>query len=111
MNSNNGDITVAEGNNVTLRCEATVNVTMNYEWSRELGSLPEMNVMGHNAQNLIIYNVKVQNSGQYYCQVEIGAEKIRSMSIQVTARSKLPITNCKLYLPFELIAHRETLYY
>ena len=97
-NINSGNITVAEGSNVTLRCEATVDVTMSYEWKRESGSLREVNVMGNNTQNLTIYNINTQNSGQYYCQVVIGGETIRSMSVQVTARSKLLIAKIATFI-------------
>ena len=90
-NNNNRDITIAEGSNVMLRCEATGNVTMNYQWRRESKLFPKMNVMGRNTQNLTIYNIKVQNSGKYYCEADIGAKTIRSASVQVTARSKSSI--------------------
>ena len=89
--NNKRDITVAEGSNITLRCEATDNVIMNYEWSRESRSSLGINVIGKNTENLTIYNIKVSNNGLYYCEVEIGANKIRSMSVQVTARSKFLI--------------------
>ena len=92
-NSNNRDITVAEGSNITLRCEATGNVTMNYRWGRESKSLPTKNVIGRNTQNLTIYNIKIQSSGKYYCEADIGAKIIRSTSVQVTARSKSSIAN------------------
>ena len=95
-NSNKKDITVAEGSNVTLRCEAVGNVTMNYEWNRESKLSLRMNVIGTNTENLTIYNIKVQNSGRYYCEVEIGTDKIPSASVQVTARSKSSIAICTI---------------
>ena len=96
------NITVAEGSNVTLSCGTTLNVTMNYEWKRKSKSLPEVNVMESN-KNLTIYNIKTQNSGLYYCQVNITGITIRSMNVQVTARSKLLIQKT---VPFCMIVYR-----
>ena len=84
----NGDITVAEGSNVTLRCEATGNGTLIYLWRRVSKLLPK-NVNMENRQNFTIYNITVKNSGEYYCEVNNGGNSVSSMRVQVTARSKL----------------------
>ena len=84
---NNRTITVAEGSNVTLRCEATVNGTLNYQWKRVSGSLPS-NVNGSNEQNLTIYSIAINNSGEYFCQVDNGSKRESSKNVQVTPRSE-----------------------
>ena len=84
--NNNGNITIAEGSDVTLRCEATGNGTLNYQWRRVLGSLPS-NVRINN-EVLTIPNIAVNGSGGYYCEVDNGGDNVSSMGVQVTARSK-----------------------
>ena len=84
--NNNGPITVVEGSNVMLRCEATGNGTLNYQWRRVSGSLP--NVRGKNSKTLTIRNIAVSDSGQYYCEVDNGGDIVSSMRVQVTARSE-----------------------
>lgn len=85
--NNNGNLTIAEGSNVTLRCEVTGGGTLIYRWKRASGSLPR-NINAKNEQNLTIYNIMVRNSGEYYCEVDNGEKKVSSMSVQVTARSE-----------------------
>ena len=80
-----GAIMVAEGNNVTLTCEATGDEMLNYRWKKESGSLP----MIYSDQNLTIYNITVDDSGQYYCEVDNGKEKVTSKKVQVTVKSQL----------------------
>ena len=88
--NNNGPITVAEGNNVILRCEATGNGTLNYQWRRVSGSLPGNTRMEDEGQNLIIYNIiAVTDSGQYYCVVNDTEGNVTSMRVQVTVKCKL----------------------
>ena len=84
--NNNGPITVAEGSNVMLRCEATGNGTLSYQWRRVSGSLT--NVRGKNSKTLTIRNIAVSDSGQYYCEVDNGGDIVSSMRVQVTARSE-----------------------
>ena len=86
--NNNGNIIVAEGSDVTLKCTATGNGTLNYQWRRVSGSLPS-NTRVRNGQTLIIRNIAVSDSGQYYCEVDNGGDSVSSMRVQVTARSKL----------------------
>jgi len=87
--SNNGPITVAEGSNVELRCEATGNGTLNYQWKRE----PELAL--HNARRsdggktLTLRQIMISDSGQYYCEVDNGGESVSSMRVQVTVKSQL----------------------
>ena len=87
--NNNGNITVAEDSNVMLRCEATGNGILKYQWRRVSGSLPG-NVRGKNSKTLTIRNIAVRDSGQYYCVVDNGGDSVSSMRVQVTARSESP---------------------
>ena len=80
-----GNITVAEGSNITLKCEA--NGTSNYQWRRVSGPFP-MNINAKDEQTLTIYKITVSNGGEYYCEVDDGGEKVSSMRVQVTARSE-----------------------
>ena len=85
--NSNGPVTVAEGSNVRLRCEATGNGTLNYQWRRVSGSLPK-NVRGKQSKALSIRNIAVNDSGQYYCVVNDTVGSVSSMRVQVTARSE-----------------------
>ena len=86
--NDNGNITVAEGSNVTLKCTATGNGTLNYQWRRVSGSLPN-NRIGRNNRTLTIFNISVADSGQYYCTVSDGDGSVSSMRVQVTVKGKL----------------------
>ena len=83
--NNNGPIIVAEGSDVMLRCEATGEGTLNYQWRRLSGSLPD-NVQGNNTTNLTIFNITVSNSGEYYCVVDNGGTGVSSMKVQISAK-------------------------
>ena len=85
----NGSITVAEGSDVVLRCEATGNGTLNYQWGRVSGSLPSNARRGNKEQTLTLRNIQVDDSGQYYCEVNNGGENVTSPKVQVTAKSQL----------------------
>ena len=85
----NGTITVAEGSNVMLRCEATGDGTLNYQWRRVSGSLPSNVGMSNGGQTLTIHRIAVSDSGQYYCEVNNGGDNVSSIRVQVTARSEL----------------------
>ena len=85
----NGPITVAEGSDVVLRCEATGNGTLNYQWRRVSGSLPSNARRGNNGQTLTLRNIQVDDSGQYYCEVNDGGEKVNSSKVPVTVKSQL----------------------
>ena len=86
--NSNGDITVAEGSDVTLRCEATGEGTLNYQWRRVSGSLPSNVRRSNRGRNLTIPNITVSDNGQYYCEVDNGGDSVSSMRVQVTARSE-----------------------
>ena len=86
--NNNGNITVAEGSDVTLQCTATGDGTLNYQWRRVSGSLPSNSRVRGNG-NLDLFNMAVSDSGQYYCEVDNGGDSVSSMRVQVTARSEL----------------------
>ena len=83
-----GNITVARGIDVTLKCRATGNGTLNYQWRRVSGSLPS-NTRGKNSKTLTIRNIAVSDSGQYYCEVSDGEDSVSSMRVQVTVKCKL----------------------
>ena len=82
-------ITVAEGENVTLRCEADGGGTLNYEWRRVSGSLPNNTKRSTGGKQLIIFNIAVSDTGQYYCEVNNGESSVSSTRVQVTVKSKL----------------------
>ena len=85
--TSNGPVTVAEGSNVTLRCEVTGGGKLNYQWRRESGSLPSNVTMSDGGKFLTIHNIAVNDSGQYYCEVDNGGGSV-SMRVQVTTRSE-----------------------
>ena len=95
--NNNGTITVAEGSDVVLRCRATGNGTLNYQWKRVSGSLPSSAGDGMTS-TLNIRNITVSDSGQYYCEVDIEGDKMSSMRVQVTVKSESLIINCITYV-------------
>ena len=84
----NGNITVVEGSNVTLKCTATGDGKLNYQWRRVSGSLPNNSRVRNNG-NLNLFNITVNDSGQYYCNVSDTEGSVSSMKVQVTARSEL----------------------
>ena len=83
----NGPITVAEGSNVTLRCRATGNGSLTYQWMRVSGSLPKNAKTNPNGRQLTIHNITVSNSGQYYCNVSNNEGSVSSMNVNVTVKS------------------------
>ena len=82
-------ITIAEGENVTLRCEAGGDGTLNYEWRRVSGSLPNNAKRSAGGKILIIQNITIGNSGQYYCEVDNGGSSVPTARVQVMVKSKL----------------------
>ena len=96
-NNSNGLVTVAEGSDVTLRCEVTGGRTLNYQWRRVSGSLPNNVIMSNGGKILTIRNIAVKDSGQYYCEVDNGGDSVSSMRVQVTTRSKSLITNIVVF--------------
>jgi len=88
----NGPITVAESSSVELRCEATGNGTLNYQWKREPGSVPHNARMSNGGKTLILRNIMISDSGQYYCEVDNGGDSVSSMRVQVTVKSQLLCT-------------------
>ena len=87
--NNNGPITVAEGSDVVLRCEATGEGTLNYQWRRLSGSLPNYVRLSDNNQNLTIRRISTDDNGEYYCEVDNGGTSVSSNRVQVTARGEL----------------------
>jgi len=71
-----------------LRCEATGEGILNYQWRRLSGSLPD-NVQGNNTTNLTISNITVSDSGEYYCVVDNGGTGVSSQEIHVKVKSKI----------------------
>ena len=86
--NNNGNITVAEGSNVMLRCKATGDGILQYQWRRVSRSLPS-NARMRNNGNLDLINIAVPDSGQYYCVVNDTEGSVSSMRVQVTVKCKL----------------------
>ena len=79
----NGSITVPEGANVVLTCEATGEGTLNYQWKRVSGSLVKV-IRGNT--DLIISNVTVNDTGVYYCSVNNGGTNVSSKGVQVIVK-------------------------
>ena len=75
-------ITVAEGENITLRCEADGGRSLNYERRRASGSLPNNTERSARGKQLIIYNITVSDTGRYYCEVDNGGS-VSSTTVQV----------------------------
>ena len=84
-----GPITVAEGSNVVLKCQATGDGTLNYQWRRVPGSLPSNARRSNGGQTLTLRNIVVNDNGQYYCEVDNGEERVTSSRVQVTAKGQL----------------------
>ena len=84
----NGNITAAVGSNVMLGCTATGDGKLNYQWRRVSGSLPSNTRRKNNGRTLIIRNVAVSDSGQYYCEVNDTGGSVSSMRVQVTVKCK-----------------------
>ena len=85
--NDNGPITVAEGSDVVLRCRATGDGSLTYQWRRVSGSLPENITISPNGRRLNIRNITISNSGQYYCNVSNNEGSVSSMKVQVTVKS------------------------
>ena len=85
--NHNGPIAVAEGSDVVLKCEATGNGTLNYQWGRVSGSLPSNARRSNGGKRLTINNIGVSDNGQYYCEVDNGGERVRSSRVPMTAKS------------------------
>ena len=82
-----GNITVAEGGNVTLICRATGGELLTYQWMRVSGSLPKSIKISNKGRRLTIHNITVSDSGQYYCNVGDSKGSVSSMRVQVIVRS------------------------
>ena len=87
--NDNGPITVAELSNVELKCEATGNGNLTYQWKRVSGSLPG-SARDRKTSTLTIRYIKVIDSGQYYCEVndDDGGDNVSSLRVQVIVKSK-----------------------
>jgi len=86
--NSNGLITVAEGSDVMLRCEATGEGTLNYQWRRTLNSLPKMITLSDNNQILTIKRISTNDNGEYYCEVDNGGTSVLSNRVQLTAKGE-----------------------
>jgi len=75
---------------VVLRCEATGEGTLNYQWRRLSGSLPD-NVQGNNTTNLTITNITASDDGEYYCVVDNGGTGVSSENVRVKVKSEKTI--------------------
>ena len=90
----NGNITIAEGNKLELRCRATGDGKLHYQWMKVSGSLPKNTRIGKNGERLTIHNIKVSDSGEYYCSVGNVGGSVSSMKVRVTVKSKSLIMYC-----------------
>ena len=87
--NSNGPVTIADGTELKLRCDATGNGALTYEWKRVPGSLPKTARFRMNRQFLIIRRVTIIDAGQYYCVVSDNNGSVSSMRVQVTVKCKL----------------------
>ena len=71
-----------------MRCEADGDGSLNYEWERKSGSLPDNTNRSAGGKQLIIYNITVSDTGKYYCEVDNGGSSVSSARVQVTVKSK-----------------------
>ena len=99
--NDNGPITTAEGSNVELMCEATGNGKLTYQWKRVSGLLPG-NARDRKTPTLTIRNIKVNDSGEYYCEVsdDDGGDSVSSVRVRVTVKSKSLIINCIMFIQY-----------
>ena len=81
--NSNGSIVAVQGSDVVLTCEATGEGTLNYEWIRLSGSLPEV-ILNNNGTQLNISNITINDGGEYYCRVDNGGIRVSSMRVNVT---------------------------
>ena len=84
----NGPITVAEGSDVVLECQATGDGTLNYHWWRVSASIPSNSRRSNGGHTLTLHNIGISDNGQYYCAVDNGGERVTSSRVQVTAKSQ-----------------------
>ena len=82
----NGPITVPEGSNVVLKCGATGERRLNYQWKKESGALPRYS-KNNGGRSITLHNLVSDDSGQYYCEVSIGRNKVASKRVQVNVKS------------------------
>ena len=73
---------------MTLTCEATGAQNLMYYWKRVSESLPS-NVRSNGGKTLTILNIKNNDEGQYYCEVNNGGNNVSSMRVQIVVKSKL----------------------
>ena len=85
--NDNGPITVAEGSDVVLICEATDNGSLTYQWMRVSRPLPRRAKTSTDGRKLTIHNITVSNSGQYYCNVKNNEGSVSSMKVNVIVKS------------------------
>ena len=70
-----------------LRCRATGDEPLTYQWMRVSGSLPNNARSNINGQKLTIHNIAVSDGGQYYCNVSNNEGSVSSMKLNVTVKS------------------------
>ena len=80
-------VTVAEGSDVALRCRATGNGSLTFQWMRVSGLLPKNAITNPNGQKLTIRSIAISDSGQYYCNVSDNEGSVSSIEVQVTVKS------------------------
>jgi len=71
-----------------LKCEATGEGTLNYQWRRLSGSLSIRTRLSDNNQTLNISRISTNDNGEYYCEVDNGGTSVSSNRVQVTARGE-----------------------
>ena len=87
--NSNGNITVADGDNLRLRCEATGNGKLTYRWRKVSESLPRSASKRQGGVILLINSITIIDGGQYYCVVGDNNGSVSSMRVLVTVKRKL----------------------
>ena len=85
---NNGTIIALDSTNVRLRCEATGEGTLTYQWRKVSGSLSSSAVVESNGKVLHIGSITIIDGGRYYCVVSDNNGNLSSMRVQVTVKRK-----------------------
>ena len=70
-----------------LKCKATSDGKLDYQWMGVSGLLPDNAKISNIGRKLIIHNITVSDSGQYYCNVSDNEGSVSSMKVQVTVKS------------------------
>jgi len=72
--------------NLSIKC-LPENTGLNYEWERNYAKFPE-NAHGINTSQLIIFNIRPEDSGEYRCKLSNSTGTILSKFVAITVKGK-----------------------